>query len=119
MRRSIQMQAQSANQINRRSFLKIAGVTAGAALASGCATAAVDTKPQTDNTQDKQMSGMADAAIPTSYATASIKAKPFQVYDATLPKIDSNTVKQVAWESSDVVQYIAKDIAFQAWTFGG
>ena len=113
------MQAQPANQINRRSFLKIAGVTAGAALASGCATAVVDTKPQTANTQGDQMSGMTDVAIPTSNATASIKAKPFQVYEAALPKIDSNPVKQVEWESSDVVQYIAKDIAFQAWTFGG
>src|SRR5690349_21009898 len=115
------MKTLQANTIGRRSFIKIAGITAGAALASSCAVPVLDTKQPAINAQASNTDHMAEmvaTAIPTSNANT-IKAKPFQVYDAQLPVIDGKPVKQVTWESSDVVQYIAKDVAFQAWTFGG
>src|SRR5438876_11235707 len=113
------MLTHTASQIKRRSFLKIAGVTAGAALASGCAALLVDTKQQTVNANAEHMDNMSAVTVPAANSTASVKPKPFQTYDATLPIVAPNPTKQVVWESSDVVQYIAKDIAFQAWTFGG
>jgi nitrite reductase (NO-forming) len=63
---------------------------------------------------------MAEAAPTTEVPAApAVNVKPFQVYDATLPAIGVDRVKKVHWDSTDEVIYIAKDVAFQAWTFGG
>ncbi|MCL5994657.1 MAG: multicopper oxidase domain-containing protein [Chloroflexi bacterium] len=110
------MNTQGANPVNRRSFLKLAGVAAGAAVVSGCGSPAVSSQSEGADT----ISDHAAAATHTPDTTTSdTKAKPFKTYDATLPAIDKNPIKKVSWESSDDVLYITKDVAFQAWTFGG
>ena len=109
------MDSHKINQVNRRAFLKVAGMAASTALAAGCASASANTETQSSN-NEVDHSKMADAA---PVAGAAAKVKPFKVYDATLPSIDNNSVKPCVWDSSDDVLYIAKDVAFQAWTFGG
>lgn len=109
------MYSQQTNPLNRRSFLKVAGMAAGAALATGCAAPTTDISAKAAGSETNHEK-MADAT-PTGDAPA--KVRPFSVYDATLPAVNSNPVKPCVWDSTDDVLYIAKDVAFQAWTFGG
>ncbi len=104
--------------INRRSFLKAAGLVSGAALLSSCGTAnQVATVDVAKAEADHSKMG-APGSTPASTAVA-VKIDEFKTYDATLPAIPTSPTRQVTWESSDKPLYIAKDIGFQAWTFGG
>ena len=117
------MDKQLATLLKRRSFLKIAGMAAGATLASGCASPLSVRNPQQSASTDAHTNmAMPEQTAPATAAAGNkvlAKVKPFQPYPAALPAADPAPVKMVAWESSDVVQLIAKDVAFQAWTFGG
>ena len=114
------MTTQRANPFGRRSFLKMAGVAAGAALVTGCGAAIPDSKAQaaSTSTDHADMNTSSSTGTPSTTAAA-VAVKPFKVYDAIVPAVDANPVKQIAWDSSDETMYIAKDVAFSGWTFGG
>ena len=101
--------------LNRRGFLKLAGIAAGAGLASGCAAAIPDPASAPTSAPAHDESGHTPA--PQTVADP-VQVNPFKVYDALLPDIDNNPVKKLQFGSSDEVLYIAKDVAFQAWPFG-
>jgi nitrite reductase (NO-forming) len=111
------MKAQQGQAIGRRSFLKMASVAAGAALVTGCASPLVDTKAHTSSTGGDH-TGM-DMSTGTPGTPQAVAAQPFKTYDATLPAIDANPVKQVSWFSSDALVEIAANTKLGAWTFGG
>jgi nitrite reductase (NO-forming) len=117
------MSGQSIKPVSRRSFLKVAGIAAGAAagtaLASGCAVPVVQSSAQQAPKADAQAGAMTDHAAVGQATGAAVNIPPHQVYDARVPAVDSNPVKAVHWNSSDVPVYIADGIGFQAWTFGG
>jgi nitrite reductase (NO-forming) len=94
----------------------MAGIAAGSALAAGCGSSLVQTGAQPAVAEETH-ANMSATATTSSGKPAAVK--PFKVYDAALPTIGAETVKPVVWDSTDVPLYIAKDIAFQAWTFGG
>lgn len=102
--------------VNRRSFLKAAGIASGALLLGGCGAAAQQTASATSTVAVDHSTMDAATMAP---AAAKIKIDDFKTYDAAVPTPSSATTKQVTWESNDKPLYIAKDVAFQAWTFGG
>jgi nitrite reductase (NO-forming) len=108
------------NAVNRRSFLKLAGIAASAGVVSACG-AAVSNEPKAEVAQATEHTAAQEHSTATAPAAESKPAqvKPFNIYDATLPAIDPSPVKKVHWDSTDDPVYIAKDVAFQAWTFGG
>ncbi len=113
------MKLQQANPLGRRSFLKLASVAAGTALITGCGTQLTDTKAQAAGTSSDHTGMEMSSSTITPQAEPAVAAKAFKTYDAIVPAIDKNPIKPVAWNSTDDVLYIAKDVAFNAWTFGG
>lgn len=110
--------------VNRRNFLKAAGLATGAALLSSCAGAAptVEATPVNKPTDHAAMAMATNTPSSNSTsvaASAPANVKPFATYDASLPDISSDAVKNLTYESSDQILYIASGVAFQAWTFGG
>jgi nitrite reductase (NO-forming) len=111
------MNIQRVNSFGRRSFLKVAGVAAGSALIAGCGVQSVEPQAQTAAPAENHTGMEMNAATATPAAAAAVKEH--QTYDAVVPQVDTAAVKKVAWQSTDEMLYIAKDVAFNAWTFGG
>jgi nitrite reductase (NO-forming) len=106
------MNTHTSGPLNRRTFLKVAGLASGAMLLSSCGA----TSQATAETDHSKMTALESAPASTAVA---VKIDEFKTYDASLPAILTSPAKQVTWESSDKALYIAKDVGFQAWTFGG
>ena len=109
---------------SRRNFLKAAGLAAGAAALSSCASAAPTAVAKPTDTALNRAAVAAATSTPSAdnaaaATSAPVNVKPFTTYDATMPAISADTTKKLTIESSDQVLYIASGVAFQAWTYGG
>jgi nitrite reductase (NO-forming) len=65
-----------------------------------------------DDAHAQDMQNMADHTPPVG------KVQPFQVYDPWLPAVKAGP-KDVTLVTQDATRYVAKDVAYAAWTFEG
>jgi nitrite reductase (NO-forming) len=91
---------------DRRSFLKRAAVGLAVPALGGLISTAGSSQT---------------AAAPVEQAVARSVAKdvqPFAVYDPVLPAVEAGP-KKLSLVAKDATVYVAKDVPFAAWTFGG
>lgn len=102
--------------LDRRSFLRLTGLAAGASIVSGCGAAVASSVDPAMDTMAHAAAASSDSAAPSD--ATPVPVNPFKVYDAAVPAIDSRASRTLHFDSSDEVLYIARDVAFQAWPFG-